>query len=75
MPIIRASIPLCKGIDLPPLRRILTSFKLHFNEETNVMDIVFYPVSLLDAWPCVLMLLIGVVCSLSHNTSPSRYYK
>ena len=39
------------------------------------MEFVVSPVSLLDAWPCVLMLVIGVVCSLSHNTSPSRYYK
>ena len=39
------------------------------------MEIVVYPIYLLDAWPCVLMLIMGIVCSLSHNTSPSRYYK
>ena len=39
------------------------------------MEFVISPVNLLDMWPAVLVLLFGVVVSLSHNTSPRRYYK
>jgi hypothetical protein len=38
------------------------------------MEFVISPVNLLDLWPAVLVLLFGVVVSLSHNTTPSRYY-